>query len=92
MRMRRSVTEALMSVGTVAILLFALVVFDPRIREEISRRVAMRPVTELANTGQYVESLSTLVMGVARQQGGTHAPLLIFTLAGAVLVVFMLRT
>jgi hypothetical protein len=92
MRMRRTVAEALMSVGTVAILLFALVVFDPRIREQISRRVAARPVTELASTGQYVESLSTLAMGVARQQGGAHAPLLIFTLAGAVLVVFMLRT
>jgi hypothetical protein len=90
--MRRSVVEALMSAGTVAILLFALVVFDPRIREEISRRVAIRPASELASTGRYVESLSTLVFGVARQQTGAHAPLLIFTLAGAVLVVFMLRT
>jgi hypothetical protein len=90
--MRRSVVEALMSVGTVAILLFALVVFDPRIREQISRRVVTRPVTELASTGQYVESLSTLVIGVARQQSAAHTPLLVFTLAGAVLVVFMLRT
>lgn len=81
-----------MSAGTVAILLFALVVFDPRIREQISHRVATRPANELASTGRYVESLSTLVMAVARQQSGEHAPLLFFTLAGAVLVVFMLRT
>ena len=90
--MRRAVGEMLMSAGTVAILLFALVVFDPRIREQISRRVATRPANELVSTGRYVESLWTLVVSVARQQSGAHASLLIFTLAGAVLVIFMLRT
>jgi hypothetical protein len=90
--MRRAVGEMLMSAGTVAILLFALVVFDPRIREQISRRVATQPANELASTGRYVESLSRVVVSVARQQAGANGPLLIFTLAGAVLVIFMLRT
>jgi hypothetical protein len=89
---RRAVGEALMSAGTVAIILLALVAFDDRIRKEISERVMTRPATELASTGRHVQNLSTLVIAVARQQSAAHTPLLIFTLAGAVLVVFMLRT
>jgi hypothetical protein len=90
--MRRAVGEALMSAGTVAILLLALVAFDDRVREQISLRVMTQPTAELASTGGYMRDITTLIFGVAREQTRTHAPLLIFTLAGAVLVLFMLRT
>jgi hypothetical protein len=90
--MRRAVGETLMSAGTVAILLLALVAFDDRIRKEISTRVMTRPAAELTSTGRHMQDLTTLVVGVAREQSNAHAPLLIFTLAGAVLVIFMLRT
>jgi hypothetical protein len=89
---RRAVGEALMSAGTVAILVLVLMAFDDRIRKEISQRVMTRPASELASAGRQVQDLTTLTVTVARQQSSTHAPLLIFTLAGAVLVVFMLRT
>ena len=81
-----------MSAGTVALILLALVAFDDRIREQVSKSLMTRPVAELSSTGQRVENLTTLVIAVARQQSSAHAPLLIFTLAGVVLVVFMLRT
>jgi hypothetical protein len=81
-----------MSAGTVALILLGLVVFDERIRLAVSRTFAGRPVAELESSGQHVQSLAALVFAVAREQSAAHTPLVVFTLAGAVLVVFMLRT
>jgi len=81
-----------MSAGTVALILLGLVLFDERIRLAISRTFAGRPVSELETTGQHVQSFAALVFAVVREQSSSHTPLVVFTLAGAVLVVFMLRT
>ena len=89
--MRRAFGEALMSAGTVAVLLLALVAVDSRVRDEISRRVS-RPTVELADAGQHVRDLTSVIAEVARDQSLQHAPLLIFALAAAVLVLLMLRT
>jgi hypothetical protein len=90
--MRRVFREALMSAGTVAILLLVLVSADDRVRDQISQRVAARPSVELASAGRQLSDLTTVIVGAARDQSLGHAPLLIFTLAAAVLVLFMLRT
>ena len=89
--MRRAFGEALMSAGTVAVLLLALVAVDSRVRDEISRRVS-RPSVELAGAGQQVRDLASVIAGAARDQSIEHAPLLIFALAATVLVLLMLRT
>jgi len=89
--MRRPFGEALMSAGTVAVLLLALVAVDSRVREEISRRVA-RPSVGLVGAGQHVRDLTSVIAEVARDQSLAHAPLLIFALAATVLVLLMLRT
>jgi hypothetical protein len=89
--MPRGFSEALMSAGTVAVLLLALVAFDGRVGDEISRRVA-RPSVELAGAGQQVRDLTSVIAEAARDQSIAHAPLLIFTLAATVLVLLMLRT
>jgi hypothetical protein len=89
--MRRAFGEALMSAGTVAVLLLALVAVDSRVRDEISRRVA-RPSVELAGAGQHVRDLTSVIAEAARDQSLGHAPLLIFALAATVLVLLMLRT
>jgi hypothetical protein len=81
-----------MSAGTVALIFLGLVVFDERIRLAVSRTFMTRPVAELESTGQHVHSLAALVYAVAREQSAAHTPLVFFTLAGVVLVVFMLRT
>ena len=90
--MRRAFREALMSAGTVAILLLVLVVADDRVRDQISRRVVAHPSVELASAGRQVRDVTTAIAQAARDQSLGHAPLLIFTLAAAVLVLFMLRT
>lgn len=80
-----------MSAGTVIVLLLVLVAFDDGVRDHLSRRVA-HPSVELASVGRQVRDLTTVIASAARDQSLGHAPLLIFTLAAAVLVLFMLRT
>ena len=89
--MRRAFNETLMSAGTVAILLLALVAFDDRVRDELSRRLAT-PSIELAGAGQLARDFTSVIAEAAREQSLAHAPLLIFALAATVLVLLMLRT
>ena len=81
-----------MSAGTVAILLLVLVAADDRVRDQVSQRLSARPTVELASASRQVRDLTTVIVEAARDQSLGHAPLLIFTLAAAVLVLFMLRT
>jgi hypothetical protein len=90
--MRRPFGDALLSIGALAILLFALVSVDDRVREQISLRLNARPSVELAAAGAQVRDLTTVVFRAARDQSIDHAPLLLFSLAATVLVLFMLRT
>jgi hypothetical protein len=90
--MRRAFGEVLMSAGTVAVLLIALVAVDDRVREQISQRFMARPSVELASAGHQVRNVTSVIAEAARDQSLEHAPLLIFALAAAVLVLFMLRT
>ena len=90
--MPRAFREVLMSAGTVVILLLVLIAFDDRVRDQVSRRVIAHPSMELASAGRHVRTFTTVIASAARDQSLGHAPLLIFTLAAGVLVLFMLRT
>jgi hypothetical protein len=90
--MRRGIREALMSGGTVVVLLLVLIGFDDRVREQVSMRIHARPSVELASAGRQLDDLTTVIAMAAHEQSIGHAPLLLFTLAAAVLVLFMLRT
>jgi hypothetical protein len=82
----------MMSAGTVAILLLVLIGMDDRVREQVSLRSFAHPSVELASASRHVADLTSVIAQAAREQSLGHAPLLIFTLAAAVLVLFMLRT
>jgi hypothetical protein len=90
--MPRVLREALMSAATVTILLLVLIAFDDRVRDQFSRRVVAHPSAELTSVGRQVSDFTTVIAAAARDQSLGHAPLLIFSLAAAVLVLFMLRT
>jgi hypothetical protein len=90
--MPRALREVLMSVGTVTVLLLILTAFDDRVRDLVSRRVVAHPSMELASAGHQLSNVAAVVVSAARSQSIGHAPLLIFTLAAAVLTLFMLRT
>jgi hypothetical protein len=90
--MRLSLSEALMSAATVAFLLLVLVSFDPRVRDEFSMRFVDHPTEQIAAAGYQARSITTVIAQAAHRQSLAHAPLLIFSLAATVLVLFMLRT
>ena len=90
--MRRAFREALMSAGTVTILLLVLVAIDDRVREAVSRVFTTGQSMELVGTGHQLNDLTHAIAEAARSQSLAHAPLLVFALAAGVLVVFMLRT
>jgi hypothetical protein len=90
--MHRGFREILMSAGTVVILLLVLIAADGRVRERLSRRVVAPPSVELVSAGRQLRDFTTVIAEAARDQSLGHAPLLIFTLAATVLVLFMLRT
>ena len=90
--MRRGYREVLMSAGTVVILLLVLIAFDDRVRQYIARPVVAHRSTELTSSARELRDLTSVIASAARHQTLGHAPLLLFTLAGAVLVFFMVRT
>ena len=90
--MPRGFREVLMSVGTVVIVLLVLIAADDRVRDQVSLRIAARPSVTLVSAGHQMRDFTTVIAEAARYQSLGHAPLLIFTLAAAVLVLFMLRT
>jgi hypothetical protein len=81
-----------MSAGTVVILLMVLIGADDRVRDQVSMHLHAGPSVELRSAARQLGDLTTVITSAAREQSIGHAPLLIFTLAAAVLVLFMLRT
>jgi hypothetical protein len=90
--MRRAFDDALMSAGAVLVLLLVLVAVDDRVRAQIWRQAAAPPSVELAGIASQVSHVAHVVAHVVHDQSIAHAPMLIFSLAAAVLVLFMLRT
>lgn len=90
--MRRQLREVVLSVGAVVLLLLLLTAMDDRVRDQVSLRVVAHPTVELASAGRQARDLTTVIVEAARYQTIGHAPLLIFTMAAAVLMLFMLRT
>ena len=90
---KRAVSEALISVGSLCVLIAMLATFDERVRQEISMRVGPgQPAMQMANAGATIRSLASIVFVAAREQSIEHAPLVIFVLLATVLFLFMLRT
>lgn len=91
--MPRVVSDALISMGALVLLLVALVSIDDRVREHVANTLRTPPSSaEIVGVGARVEHVSTVVMKAARDQSVEHAPLVIFAVVAAVLVLFMLRT
>lgn len=92
-RIRRTFSDALISVGALVALVLMLAAFDGRVREQLSLRLGPgRASAQVANAGVMIRDLSGVVADAVRDQSIEHAPLVIFVLAATVLVLFMLRT
>jgi hypothetical protein len=89
--MRRKYKEIVMSIGAVALLLLVLISFDDRVKREFSRRWSAGPSAEAAEFSRTARNLSMVVVQAAKDQGLAHTPILVFVLAGSVLLFFMTR-
>jgi len=90
--MRRGLGDLLISSAALMLLLLILASIDNRVRDQASALVRGTPSAHVSGVGRQVQSLSIVVAGAVREQSVAHAPLVIFTLAAAVLVLFMVRT
>ena len=86
LRLRHSILSGLVFCGV----LFALVSVDARVRERVSEVVSGGD--GLTPWGDRVADLGSALMSAVRHQSIENAPLLLFTVVGAVLFVFMFRT
>ena len=84
--------DALMSMSGLVVLVATLAAMDERMRQEVMLRINGDPAAQLSSAGATVRSLTAVVVEAVRDQSIEHAPLVIFVVIGALLLLFMLRT
>ena len=91
--MRSAVSSGLTAAAGVAAVLVGLAVIDGRVQDRLASLFAGRgPTGGLLSAGGRLQELGGAILVAVRDQSIEHAPLTIFALAAAVLVLFMLRT
>jgi hypothetical protein len=92
-RAQRAIGDAFITAGSAMALVLTLVLFDDRVREQLSAVVdPHHPGAALASMSGRASEMAAILATAARQQSLAHAPLVIFAIAAAVLTIFMLRT
>lgn len=82
-----------MTGGSALALVFALVILDDRVREQIATVFdPHHPQAAIMTAGERMGEAVSIVALAAKHQSLEHAPLVIFALAATVLVIFMFRT
>jgi hypothetical protein len=89
LRVGRGLGEAAGSAACFFAVLAVLIMADAQIREPIANAVAQ---TRSTNWIGQASAVIRVVADAASQQSIEHAPLLVFTVVGALLLLFMLRT
>ena len=90
--MRRLVIDGLWSLAAIVVLLAALAVLDPRVRNQVSWRTTHRSSETIVDAGTGMQSMATAAYHTARDTAEQHSALTFFAVAGGVLLIFMLRT
>ena len=90
--MQRFVKDALISAGAVMFLLVALVSVNSRVREYVVSAARSATPGNAAETGARLGDLGSTILTAARNQSLAHAPLAIFAIVGAILLLLMVRT
>jgi hypothetical protein len=90
--MVRGLREGATSALGLSIVVAALVSIDPRVRERFWSLFDNPSGGSLSPLGDRLGDLGGVLLAAARDQSIENAPLLIFSVVGVMLVVFMLRT
>jgi hypothetical protein len=80
------------SVGGVLALMIGLAAINDEVRHAFVSPFRGGTPAELTTAGYYLRNLTSIVFVAVREQSLEHAPLVIFSVAATVLVIFMLRT
>ncbi len=89
---RPVIGEAMASVISVVAVLATLVAIDGRVRDRFAALVSEASSDPIATWGQRATAFSDAVIQAARDHSIDQAPLLVFTVVAAALLIFMLRT
>ena len=93
LRLRRWLTDALLTAGALLLVLAVLIGFDTRVREQVNDQIhGRRAASEIAYAGSGVRDFANTIVQVAKDQSEEHASLMILAVAAGVLVLFMVRT
>jgi hypothetical protein len=87
--MRLAARQSIASLAVFAVILLMLVAVDDRVRDRFSD---LASGSGNASISGRASELGGALMTAARQQSIENAPLLVFAVGGAVLVVFMVKT
>ena len=89
MKVRFGFRQALVSSGVFALIVLALVTVDASVRDRFTELVSAGGVSSWTDRASV---LGDAVLTAARHQSIENAPLVVFATAGALLVLFMVRT
>jgi len=81
-----------MSASALAILLAVLISIDDRVREQVGAIARGASTSTLADAGNQLSEVASVLFYAAQTQSLEHAPLMIFVVTATVLVLWMLRT
>jgi hypothetical protein len=90
---RRPFAGGLTTVGGLLALAIGLAAIDDRVRDQFARVFTTRgPTAEITTAGSRLNDIALIAAQAVRDQSIDHAPLVIFALAAAILVLLMTRT
>jgi hypothetical protein len=90
---RRTVNEALVSIGALVLLLSTLIAIDPRVREQFAMRFGNGGAAyEIGHAGNQLSDIASVIAQAVRHQTIEHSPFTIFVVVAVVLTLFMFRT
>ncbi len=89
---RPGIGEAMASAISVLAVLTILVGVDGRVRDRFTALVTQASSDSIDTWGHRASALSDAVIQAARDRSIDQAPLLVFTVVAAALLIFMLRT
>jgi hypothetical protein len=90
--MQRAHIGKLVSVGGVVALVTGILILDPRLRQQAAGIGDGKVPSDLVSVHSQVEKYVYMAVEMAKDQSVENAPLVMFTVAAALLVFFMLRT
>jgi len=90
MTLKLGLREGMLSAAIFGGVMFALVSFDPRVRDHVSGLLGNG--TTVLPLGARLGELGDALWSAARTQSIDNAPMLVFATVGAVLTLFMLKS